>query len=128
MPKITLLFAALNVLLMLVLLVPIPRYRRSRKIGIGDGGDAVLARMIRVHGNFVEHAPLALLMLGLLELCGLPAIWLWGFGCALLLGRILHAVGLSRSGGYSFGRFWGTVLTWLVFVLMALAALWLALT
>lgn len=127
MPKITLLFAALNVLLMLVLLVPIPRYRRSRKIGLGDGGDAVLARMIRAHGNFVEHAPFALLLLALLELCGLPAIWLWGFGSALLLGRILHAVGLSRSGGYSFGRFTGTALTWLVFVLMALAGIWIAL-
>ena len=45
----------------------------------------------------------------------------------LLLGRLLHAFGLSRSGGYSFGRFTGTVLTWLVFLAMALAGLWLAL-
>ncbi len=45
----------------------------------------------------------------------------------LLLARVLHAAGLSRSGGYSFGRFWGTALTWLVLLLMALAGGWLAL-
>ena len=69
----------------------------------------------------------ALLVLALLELCGLAPAWVWGFGSALLLGRVLHALGLSRSGGYSFGRFTGTVLTWLVFLAMALAGLWLAL-
>ena len=127
MPKITLLFAALHVLLMLFLLVPISLHRRGHKIGLGDGGDAVLARKVRVHGNFIEHAPLALLMLGLLELCGLPAIWLWAFGSVLLLGRLMHAVGFSRRAGYSMGRFWGTALTWLVFLLMALAGIWFAL-
>lgn len=126
MPKITLLFASLHVLLMLVLLMRISRHRHGHKIGLGDGGDAVLARKVRVHGNFSEHVPFALLMLGLLELCGLPAPWLWAFGAALLLGRLMHAVGLSATSGYSFGRFTGTALTWLVFLLMALAGLWLA--
>jgi uncharacterized membrane protein YecN with MAPEG domain len=127
MPTITLLFASLHVLLMLVLLARISRHRHGRKIGLGDGGDAVLNRKIRVHGNFVEHAPIALLLLGLLELCGLPAAWLWVFGSALLLGRAMHAVGLSGSGGYSLGRLWGTALTWLVLLAMALAGLWHAL-
>ena len=127
MPKITLLFAALHVLLMLALLAPISLHRRVNNIGVGDGGDKLLARKIRVHGNFVEHAPFALLMLALLELCGLPAPWIWGFGSALLLGRVLHALGFSRAGGYSFGRFYGTALTWLVLLLMALAGIWLAL-
>ena len=127
MPKITLLFASLHVLLMLALLVPISRHRHAHRIGLGDGGDKVLARKIRVHGNFVEHAPFALLVLALLELCGLPEVATWTFGGVLLLGRILHAVGMSRSGGYSIGRFWGTALTWLAFLLMALAGLWLAL-
>ena len=105
MPKITLLFACLHVLLMLGLAVPIARHRHAHKIGLGDGGDKLLARKIRVHGNFIEHVPFAL----------------------LLLARLLHAAGLSRSGGYSIGRFWGTALTWLVFLLMALAGLWLSL-
>lgn len=127
MPTITLLFASLHVLLMLLLAVPIARQRHSRRIGLGDGGDSSLARMIRVHGNFVEYVPLALLMLALLELSGLPTLWLWGLGSALLLGRALHAAGFSRRSGYSFGRFWGTALTWLTFLLMAACGLWIAL-
>ena len=127
MPKITLLFASLHVLLMLALLVPISRHRHGHKIGLGDGGDLVLARKVRVHGNFIEHAPLALLMLGLLELCGLPAMWLWSLGTVLLLSRLMHALGLSRTAGYSVGRFTGTALTWLAFLLMALAGMWIAL-
>ena len=127
MPKITLLFASLHVLLMLVMVARISTHRHGHKIGLGDGGDAVLARKVRVHGNFIEHAPLALLMLGLLELCGLPALWIWGLGSVLLLGRILHAVGLSRTAGYSVGRFSGTAMTWLALLLMALAGLWIAL-
>jgi uncharacterized membrane protein YecN with MAPEG domain len=127
MPKITLLFASLHVLLMLVLLSRISVVRHGRGIGFGDGGDPALARRIRAHGNFVEHAPLALLLLGALELCGLAAPWLYGFGSALLAGRVMHAVGLSRTSGHSFGRFWGTALTWVTLLAMALAGLWLVL-
>lgn len=127
MPLITLLFASLHVLLMLVLSVPIARHRHAHKIGLGDGGDGALMRMIRAHGNFIEYAPFALLMLGLLELCGLQAPWLWALGTTLLIGRVLHAAGLSRRSGYSFGRFWGTLLTWISFLLMAACGLWLAL-
>ncbi|TCT26225.1 MAPEG family protein [Thermomonas haemolytica] len=127
MPRITLLITGLHVLLMLVLLARISQVRHARGIGLGDGGDPDLVRRIRVHGNFVEHAPIALLLLALLELCGLPSGWVWGFGAALLLGRVLHAQGLSRRSGHSFGRFWGTALTWLVLLVMALAGVWLAL-
>jgi uncharacterized membrane protein YecN with MAPEG domain len=126
-PKISLLFASLHVLLMLALAVPVVVHRNTHRIGIGDGGDRRLARKIRVHGNFVEYVPMALLVLALLELCVLPAPWLWGLGGALLLGRLLHAFGLSRSGGYSVGRFTGTLLTWLALVSMAIAGLWLSL-
>ena len=128
MLKITLLFTALHILLLLCLLVPISRHRYRLRIGIGDGGDASLQRKIRVHANFIEYAPLALLMLGLLEISGLGATWLWLFGTVLLLGRVMHAVGFSLKAGYSFGRFYGTALTWLVLLAMALAGLWLMVT
>ena len=127
MPKITLLFAALHALMLVALAVPISRRRRRQRIGIGDGGDAQLALSIRVQANFIEYVPLALLLLLLLELGGLAAAWLYAFGAALLLGRILHATGLSRSPGVTFGRFWGTALTWLDLLAMALAGLWLVL-
>lgn len=128
MPKITLLFTSLHVLLLLCLLVPISHHRYRLRIGIGDGGDVTLQRKIRVHANFIEYAPLALLMLGLLELSGLAATWLWLLGAVLLLGRVMHAIGFSLKAGYSFGRFYGTALTWFVLLAMALAGLWLLVT
>ncbi|WP_159016231.1 MAPEG family protein [Cognatiluteimonas profundi] len=127
MPRITLLFASLHLLLLLVLVARISRHRHAHSIGLGAGGDALLARKIRVHGNFVENAPVALLVLALLELSGMPPPWLWGFGSALLLGRVMHAIGLSSTAGRSPGRLWGTVLTWLAMLAMALSGLWLAL-
>lgn len=119
MPRIALLFVSLHIVLMLALAIRVVGHRRALKIGIGDGGDTRLARKVRAHANFIEYVPVALLMLALLELGGLGAMWLWALGGTLLLARVLHASGLSRHAGHSFGRFWGTVLTWLALVAMA---------
>jgi uncharacterized membrane protein YecN with MAPEG domain len=127
MPKITLLFASLHALLLLALIAPISRHRHRHKIGLGSGGDPVLERKIRAHANFIEFVPIALVLLALLELAGLQPGWLWMFGVVLLLARVMHALGLSRHAGYSFGRFWGTVLTMLVLLGMAVAGLGLSL-
>ena len=123
MPRITLLVASLHVMLFLLLSLRVVLHRRSQKIGVGTGGDPALARKVRVHANFAEYVPLALLLLGLLEVVGSPSILIWVCASALLLGRVLHAAGLGRSAGYSFGRFTGTVLTWGVLLVMAVAGL-----
>lgn len=128
MPRIALLFASLHALLMLLLAARVVFHRRSHKIGIGDGGDKYLLRKMRAHGNFVEYVPMALLMLALLELGGLDARGLWAFGAILLLARGLHAFGLSKRSGVSFGRFWGTVLTWFALAGMAGAGIFMVAT
>ncbi len=87
-----------------------------------------MSRLIRVQANFIEYVPIALLLLLMLELGGLPATWLWIFGGALLLARVLHAFGLSRSAGSSPGRAIGALLTFADIAAMACAGLWLALT
>jgi uncharacterized protein len=126
MPEIALLFASLHALMMLALAANVVLHRRAHKIGIGDGGDHRLLRKVRAHANFVEYVPTALILLALLELSGLPALWLWVFGSALLLARLAHAFGLSRKSGYSPGRFFGTLLTWIVVFAMAIAGIALA--
>lgn len=123
-PSVTLLVAGLHGLLLLALVVPIVRLRRGRKIGLGDGGDRLLLRRIRVHANFVEYVPMLLLLLALLELGGLDRRIVGLLGAVLLVARLLHAHGLGHHEGYSFGRFWGTFLTWLV--LLASSALAIA--
>lgn len=124
-PTVTLLVAGAHGLLLLALLWPIVRLRRGRKVGLGDGGDRELLRRIRIHANFVEYVPMLLVLLALLEFAGLDRRAVAALGGMLLVARLLHAHGLRRSEGYSFGRFWGTLLTWLV--LLAGSALAIAL-
>lgn len=123
-PRIALLFASLHVLLYVALSLRVVLHRNAHRIGIGTGEDRALARKVRVHGNFNEYVPLALLLLALLELSGIQPGPLWAFGIALLAGRVLHAIGLGRSAGYSVGRFAGTLLTFLALMGMAVLGVW----
>jgi hypothetical protein len=123
MPLVTLLVAGLHGLLLLVLLWPIVATRRGRRIGLGDGGDPALLQRIRVHANFVEYVPFALLLLALLEIGGLGRIWVAILGGVLFVARMLHAIGLSRSAGVSFGRFWGTLSTWCMILAASITAI-----
>ncbi len=100
--------------------------RRRYRIGLGDGGNRDLTRAIRIHANLVEHAPLALILMAACELSGAPPWLLHGLAVALVAGRGLHVLGLSRSTGISFGRTAGMALTWSVLLVGALAALWFA--
>lgn len=120
--NVTLLYAGLSALLLLVLSWRVVRLRRTLRIGLGDGGSADLQRAIRVHGNFLEYAPITLLLIALLEFNGLAAMWLHAAGAALLVFRGLHAFGLSRSTGTSFGRFAGTLGTWVLLAVLAVTS------
>ena len=123
-PRISLLVASLHVVLYLVLAMRVVLHRKARNIGVGTGGDPMLPRKVRVHANFGEYVPLALLMLALLELAAVSTTWLWTFGIALLVARVLHAVGLGGSSGYSLGRFAGTLLTFITLLAMAALGIW----
>lgn len=118
------LYLALGGLLLLVLTVRVIARRREQKIGLGDGGDAVLLRRSRAHGNAVETLPIGLLMLVGLELAGGGAWMLHLLGGMLLLGRVLHAWGLSSRSGVSVGRFHGMLLTMLAMLGLSGALLW----
>ena len=124
MPHVTALYAGLVGVLLLVLAALVSRLRRSRKIGLGDGGDRELQRAIRVHGNAVEWAIPALLLLLVAELNRAAPVFLHACGLAILVGRILHAMGLSRSAGLSFGRFAGSGLSWAALLVLALWCTW----
>jgi uncharacterized membrane protein YecN with MAPEG domain len=120
---ITLLYAALCTLLVLALALRVIAFRFKHRIGIGDGGNADLQKRIRVHANAIEYLPLALLLLGGMELNGYPDAWIHGFGATLFVSRLLHAWGLSRSVGTSPGRFVGVLLTLLLMITMSVFAI-----
>ena len=118
-------YAAVLALLFVVLSIRTIRVRRSLKIAIGDAGNPVMARAMRVHANFAEYVPFALLLMVLVELQGAPAWALHALGVALLLARLSHAYGVSQAKeNYAF-RIVGVVTTFAVFGLCAAALLWL---
>lgn len=96
--------------------------RRRYATGLGTGTEPGMAQAVRVQGNFTEYVPLALVLLLVGELNGLPEPLLHVAGAVLLASRLLHAWGLSRSSGRSPGRYWGTAGTWLVLLALSLAA------
>lgn len=122
--RITGLYAALCALLIVILALRVAYYRHSRKVGIGDNGDRALIKLVRAHGNAVENVPIALLLLLLLELNQTQPAWIHACGIVLVVARIAHAVGLSRSSGASVARFLGTLLTWALIGVMAVLLLW----
>lgn len=119
MPVISSFYIGVNVLLIFILAMYVVVLRMRHKVGLGDGGVPEMLRAIRVHGNALEYVPLALLMILVLELMGVPRFHLHALGIILTLGRILHAWGLARSSGTSPGRFVGTLFTWAVFLYAA---------
>jgi len=117
---ITGLYAAILALIQVKLTLNVVKIRRGQKISIGDGGDEALARAMRVHGNFIETVPIALILILIAEFSGGPFWALHAFGGALVLGRILHMIGLSSAQAPGKFRFYGMVLTLSVIILAAL--------
>lgn len=114
---ITALYVGLSAVLLVVLSALVIRERARAHVSLGDGGDARLEKAIRAQGNFVEYTPLALLVIALAEMQGAPALAVHCLGAALVLGRVLHAFGLTRARDLHPARGAGMALTFLVLVI-----------
>ncbi len=120
---ITPLYAALLGLIFVGLSIRTIRLRRRYRVGVGDGNHSELQRAARVHANFAEYVPLALLLIYFVETGGGPALLIHIFCIALLCGRLCHAWGVSQvTENYRF-RITGMVLTFSVIITSALALL-----
>ena len=71
--------------------------RRKHQIGIGNGGNVLLSRAARAHANFAEYVPIALLLIYLLEQSIGSTLRIHVLCLSLLLGRMIHALGVSRE-------------------------------
>lgn len=94
---ITAFYASLLAFLFLLLSVRVIAQRREARVEIGHGESAELLRRARVHANFAEYVPMALLMLAFAESLKAPSIVLHVLGLALVAGRYIHAYALSQS-------------------------------
>jgi uncharacterized membrane protein YecN with MAPEG domain len=104
---VTPLYAAVLGLLFLLLSVRVIAGRRSRRLRFGTGGDPGMERRIRIHANFAEYVPLALILLFKAESLGAAALWLHLLCGSLVAGRLAHAILLSFESTDDLGRILG---------------------
>ena len=117
-------YAAILALIYIVLAVRIMNLRGSAKEAVGTGGNVRLERAIRAHGNFAEYVPLALILLIAMEMQR-NSIYVLHILCIILvLGRVIHAFGISQENEKFVFRGIGMASTFLVLIVASVAVLW----
>lgn len=125
-PHITIFYAAVLGVIFSVLSLVVVILRRRNDVPYGDGGIPRLNSAIRAHGNFSEHVPIAIILLGLLEISEFSQLTLQILFLGLVSARISHAVAMFaqiKSKLYLFTRIFGAFTTWLVILSSALSLL-----
>jgi hypothetical protein len=117
------LWVGLHLILLLVLSVLVVRQRRLHQVVLGDAEIPQLAQAIRAFGNATEYVPGGLIAIAVLAVAGGIPLEVHAVGLTLFAGRVLHAIGLSRSGGSSVLRSAGIVATWIAYILGGVALL-----
>lgn len=93
--KIISFYTSLLITLFFILSVNTIRKRRKTKIAIGDENPELL-RAIRAHSNFSEYVPINLIALYLVESQGASPLFVHFLGTILVIGRLIHAYGISQ--------------------------------
>lgn len=104
-------YAAIIGLLFIAISLRTIMLRRSKQIAIGTADDPEMARGMRAHANFAEYVPLALLLLFFAEQSGSGAVTIHILCCALILGRVLHFLAVSKENEDLRLRVTGMILT-----------------
>jgi hypothetical protein len=120
------LWVGLHLILLLVLSVLVVRQRRTHGVVLGDAAIPELTQAVRAFGNATEYIPGGLIALAVLAIAGAPPMIVHAMGLTLFVGRVAHAIGLSRHGGSSILRSAGVTLTWLAYILGGVALIFYA--
>ncbi|MCP1468958.1 hypothetical protein J3E64_000629 [Sphingobium sp. OAS761] len=124
---VTLTFAAGCAFINLWLAIRCVQRRFAAQAIHGDGGDPLLAHRMRAQGNFIEYTPIILILFALVELAVGASQWLWLCAAAFLMARIAHGIGMDSDKPNPW-RAGGMIVTFLVLVGLAIAALTVAYT
>lgn len=115
---ITLTIAAAAALINLWLMVRVGRVRMAEKVSVGDGGNDNVIRRMRAHSNFIESAPLVLILIAAIEISSGTSMILWVVSALYILGRVAHGLGMD-GGALGKGRMIGTLITMLTLLGLA---------
>lgn len=123
---ITAVTAAICAIMLLITAIDTVRHRMRTQTAFGDGADARLVRASRSHANLAEHAPVVLILLGLLEMSRADSGALAVIAGTFIVARIAHIVGLYApvSTKPPLPRSIGVILTWLVLAVLIVWTLW----
>ncbi len=124
---ITSIYASLLALMYVYLSIRVVKHRREHKVSIGDGGNALVARAIRVHANFIEYVPFCLILIYLVESHAAVPTFVHAMGMTLVVARLSHAYGISSEAADFRFRVGGMILTFSVLILTSLFLLWITL-
>jgi uncharacterized membrane protein YecN with MAPEG domain len=91
------LYAGILALVYMLLSLRVSQARQRLQIDLGDGGNPEMTRIVRVHANFAEYVPLALILIGAIELNAGPHWLVHALGGALVVCRAVHAWGLGAA-------------------------------
>ena len=116
-------FSSFFAVLFVLLSINVIKERRKHKVGIGTGRNKSVERAMRVHANFAEYVPFALLLMALLELNKANSLLLIGLCSVLLVGRLVHAFGVSMENERFAYRVSGMVMTFTVILIAGVANL-----
>lgn len=119
MPAIAI-YAAILAVIYVGLSARVIRLRGKLRIGVGDGGNPTMLRAMRVHANFAEYVPLAVLLIFLMESGGANRLLVNMLGITLVLGRLAHGYGVSQPVENFRFRIAGMVLTFATMIVAAL--------
>lgn len=122
--------AAICALLLLFTAIDTVRQRLRLRVAFGDDGEARLISAIRSHANLAEHAPIVILLLGLLETARVHHMGLMAIGAIFLIGRVAHIIGLYApiSDKPPLPRQIGVIATWASLLLLSGWTLWMLVT
>ena len=123
MLTITAISASIMGLIFFKLVMNISKIRQATGIGLGDGGNEELLRAIRAQANLIEGGPLGLILIACLELNGASIILTAVLAAVLVIGRILHPMGMKNPDLWFRPRFVGTLMTFLSLLALSITNL-----
>lgn len=116
-------YAALLALIYVALSYRVIRLRQQLRISLGDGKDKHLNRAIRVHGNFSEYVPLALIMIYFVEIQMQNSLLVHSLSSALIIARLAHIYGVNQLRENIAFRVFSLCITGLVICISAIVIL-----
>jgi len=110
-------YTGILAIMMFVLAYMTSARRREAKINLGTGNDEIMERRSRAFGNFTEFVPMLILLMAIFELQGYPTVYVHILGIVTVIGRLFHALGMTKVLTIINGRFAGAFLTYMSLLL-----------